>query len=287
MQSIIKYGFFLPFGVQTTLNYFQFTLLIIATICIAAAGNIINDIYDVDTDFINKPEKIIVGNSISEKTAYNLFIIFNIIGVGLGFYISHSIGKSTFFSIFVIISALLYVYASYLKQTFLIGNIIISMLVSLSIVIVGIFELIPTMTSQNQPFQLVFFKILLHFALFAFLINLIREMAKDIEDIEGDKKAGMQTLPIVIGSEKASKVLFVMSFIPIIAVIYYIHTYLYKQIFVVGYFLVFIVGPLLYVSIRIFNAKTKKDFHFVSNMIKLVMLLGMLSLLLYKFILFI
>jgi len=78
-----------------------------------------------------------------------------------------------------------------------------------------------------------------------------------------------------------------MSFIPIIAVIYYIHTYLYKQIFVVGYFLVFIVGPLLYVSIRIFNAKTKKDFHFVSNMIKLVMLLGMLSLLLYKFILFI
>ena len=127
-----------------SLNTFHFLLLVISTLCIASAGYIINDIYDVETDFINKPEQMIIGKSISEKTAYNLFIILNVMGVGIGFYLSYAIGKSELFALFVIISALLYVYASYLKQTFLIGNMVISVLVGLSILIVGIFELIPS-----------------------------------------------------------------------------------------------------------------------------------------------
>jgi len=119
------------------------------------------------------------------------------------------------------------VYASYLKRTLLIGNIVISGLVALSIIIVGVFELIPAMTEINQQTQLVFFKMILDYALFAFSLNLLREIAKDIEDIDGDYKAGMNTLPIAIGT----------------------------------------------------------DIHHVSSMLKLVMLLGMLSLLLYLFIL--
>lgn len=125
MQCLIRYGFFQPFGVNTVLNDFQFVLLITATLCIAAAGNIINDIYDIETDFINKPDKLIVGKLISEKSAFNLFILFNVIGVIIGFYLAHAINKSEFFSIFVIVSILLYLYASYLKQTFLIGNLIV------------------------------------------------------------------------------------------------------------------------------------------------------------------
>src|SRR5690606_22825953 len=158
VQLLIKYAFLEPFGAATSLDTLGIFLLIVSTICIAAAGNIINDINDIETDAINKPNKIVVGKSISEKTAYNLFIIFNVIGVGIGYYLSNAIGRSGFFTLFVMISILLYVYSTYLKQLFLIGNLVISALVALSIVIVGVFELIPNITEQNQSIQLIYFK---------------------------------------------------------------------------------------------------------------------------------
>ncbi|WNH09770.1 geranylgeranylglycerol-phosphate geranylgeranyltransferase [Thalassobellus suaedae] len=286
VQLLIKYALLEPFGVSTTLNALGIFLLILATIFIAAAGNIINDIYDVETDLVNKPEKLIVGKTISEKTAYTLFIIFNVIGVGIGFYLSNKVGKNAFFSLFVIISALLYVYASYLKQTLLIGNIIISIIVALSILIVGIFELLPAITLQNQQTQLTFFKIIFDYAVFAFMINLLREIAKDLEDIDGDYKAGMNTLPIAIGRTRATNVLFVLSLIPLLSITFYVINSLYKNEIAVGYFLLFIIGPLLYISIKSFNAKTKKEYHHISSILKIVMVFGMLSLLLYKYILF-
>jgi 4-hydroxybenzoate polyprenyltransferase len=283
-QLLIKYALFDSFGIKTSLDTLGITLLILATVCIAAAGNIINDIYDVETDFINKPEKLIIGKTISEKTAYNLFITFNVIGVGIGFYVSNHVGKSAFFSLFVIISALLYVYASYLKQILIIGNIIISILVALSILIVGIFELMPSITPQNRQFQLTFLKIIFDYALFAFMINLLREIAKDIEDIDGDYKAGMSTLPIVLGRKRTSNTLFILTFIPLFTIIYYVVNSLYKKPIVVGYFLLFIIGPLIYICIKSFNAESKNDYHQISSMLKLVMLFGILSLLLYKYI---
>ncbi|MGC1630732.1 MAG: geranylgeranylglycerol-phosphate geranylgeranyltransferase, partial [Gelidibacter sp.] len=197
VQLLIKYALFEPFLKTTeltiTLNAFGFGLLVLSSICIAAAGNIINDIYDVETDLVNRPSKVVVGKSISEKTAYILFITFNVVGVLIGFYLSNLVGRSGFFAIFVIISALLYVYASYLKQTLLLGNIAISILVAMSILIVGVFELIPVITSQNQTTQFTFFKLLLDYAIFAFLINMVREIIKDIEDVDGDYKSGMNT----------------------------------------------------------------------------------------------
>ncbi|MFD0836617.1 geranylgeranylglycerol-phosphate geranylgeranyltransferase [Mariniflexile aquimaris] len=285
VQLLIKYALLEPFGVHTSLNTLGILLLIFATTSIAAAGNIINDIYDVETDFINKPSKLIVGKTVSEKTAYNLFIIFNVIGVGVGFYLSNYVGKSAFFSIFVIVSALLYIYASYLKQMLLIGNITISFLVALSLIVVGIFELLPEITNLNRQTQLTFFKIIFDYATFAFIINLLREITKDIEDIDGDYKVGMNTLPIVVGRERAAKILFALSFIPILVVGYYVVNSLYKNQFAVLYFLMLIIGPLLYTSIKTFNATTKKEFHHISSLYKLIMLSGMLSLLLYKFIL--
>ena len=284
-QLLIKYALLEPFGVSTSLNVTGIVLLILSTLCIAGAGNIINDIYDIETDLINKPEKLIIGKSVSEKTAYNLFIILNVFGVGLGYYVSFLVGKSEFFSIFVIISVLLYIYATYLKQTLLIGNIIISILVGLSILIVGVFELIPAITEQNQQTQTTFFKIIIDYAIFGFSINLLREIAKDLEDIDGDYKANMNTLPIVIGRERATNILFVLSLIPLLAITLYTINTLYKNLTVVGYFLIFIIAPLLYLSIKTFSAKTKKDYHHISNILKLVMLFGMLSLLLYKYIL--
>src|SRR5690606_6368950 len=282
VQILIKYALFEPFRfelfyVDITLNWFGFLLLVLSTVCIAAAGNIINDIYDVETDTVNKPDKVIIGKHISEKTAHTLFIVFNVIGVGIGFYLSHLVGRSGFFALFVIISALLYVYASYLKQTLLAGNIVISILVAMSLIIVPLFELLPAITETNQGTQVTFFKIVLDYALFAFVINLLRELVKDMEDIDGDYKAGMNTLPIAIGRERAGKVIFGLSLIPLFGVVYYIMTYLYKNNIAIGYFLLLIVAPLIYITIKSFSAKTKKDYHHLSTMLKLVMLFGMLS----------
>ena len=282
-QLLIKYALLESFGTQTSLDAVGILLLILATVCIAAAGNIINDIHDVETDFVNKPDKLIIGKSISEKTAYNLFIALNVIGVGIGFYLSNLVGKSAFFSVFVIISVLLFVYASYLKRTLLIGNIVISILVALSLIIVGVFELLPEITLENQSLQFFFFKIIFTYAVFAFMINLLRELAKDLEDIDGDYKAGMNTLPIAIGRERANKVLFVMTFISLLLIVFYIVDVLYKQLFSVGYFLIFIVAPLIFILIKTFEAKSKKDYRSISIALKLVMLFGMLSLLLYKY----
>ena len=284
VQLLIKYALLNPFGADIMFNWFGITLLILSTLCIAAAGNIINDINDVETDLVNRPNKVIVGTKISEKTAYNLFIAFNVIGILIGFYLSHLVGRSGFFALFVIISALLYVYATYLKQTLLIGNIVISILVAMSVIIVGLFELMPAITPQNQGTQLLYFKIVFDYALFAFMINLIREIAKDMEDIDGDYKAGMNTLPIAIGRERASKVLFGLTLLPLFAVVYYIMTYMYKQPIAIGYFLIFIVGPLVYITIKSFSAYTKKEYHHISKVLKIIMLFGMLSLLLYLFI---
>ncbi|WP_460218542.1 geranylgeranylglycerol-phosphate geranylgeranyltransferase [Psychroserpens sp. MEBiC05023] len=284
-QVLIKYALLEPFSALTTLSHIGFILLVITTLCIAAAGNIINDIYDIETDAINKPSKIIIGKQVSESLAYNLFFALNIVGVILGFYISHSIGKSSFFAIFVMISLALYVYASYLKGTILFGNILISILVAMSVLIVGIFDLLPAIIPQTKETQMTFFKIVIDYAIFAFVINLVREIVKDIQDIDGDYKAGMNTLPIVLGRERANKIAFAISMIPIGAVIYFVVTYLYQHQIAIVYFLIAVIAPLIYATIKIFGAKHNKDYAHISLIYKLAMLLGLLSLLLYPLIL--
>lgn len=283
-QVLIKYALFELFNIITTLSPLGFSLLVLTTLCIAAAGNIINDIYDVETDSINKPNKVIIGKQVSENLAYNLFFALNIIGVILGFYLSHSVGKSSFFAIFVIISIALYVYASYLKGTVLFGNILISLLVAMSIIIVGIFDLLPAITPQNRATQLTFFDIIFDYAFFAFLINLIRELIKDIQDVDGDYKSGMNTLPIVLGRERANKITFSLSIIPIGVVIYFMVTYLYKLPVAIGYFLLFVIAPSIYATIKVFGAKNNLHYKHISLVYKLVMLFGILSLLLYPLI---
>ncbi len=285
VQLLLKYALFEPFNVDITLNWFGFTLLILATISIAAAGNIINDIYDIDADTINKPNNVIVGKSISEKAAFNWFVAFNIIGVAIGFYLSNLVGRSGFSIVFVGISILLYLYASSLKQMLIIKNLIVSVLVAMSLVIVALFDLLPAVTPQNQQTQLTIFRIVLDYALFAFGINLVREIVKDLQDIDGDHKAGLNTLPIAIGKERATKLAFTLLVFFTFGVVYYVITYLYKQQIAVGYFLVLVIAPLIYTCIKLFTAETKAQYNHVSIILKITMLLGMLSLLIYPFIL--
>lgn len=279
MQLIFRYGFLKWQNVPLSLADWQYGLLVLATILIAAGGYVINDIFDQDTDSENKPSKVIVGNKISESLAYNLYVGLTIAGVGIGFYLSNVIMKPGFATLFILIASLLYLYATSLKQMILIGNIIVALLLSFSVIIIGIYDLYPATYEGNQKDMGVLFSILLDYAFFAFILNFIREIVKDLEDINGDYNQGMNTLPIVLGVQRTSKVVFVLSFIPLLILLYYTNEYFAcnKLYIATVYSLLMLVGPLLYFTIKSSNAKTKKEFHHLSLVLKFVLFFGILS----------
>lgn len=277
MQLIFRYGFLELQNIPLALSDFQYLLLVFSTVSIAAGGYIINNIFDVESDNDNKPQNVIIGKTISETKAYNLYIGFTIIGVVIGFYLSNVIDKPGFAALFIIIAATLYQYAANWKRTLLIGNVIVALLVSVSILIIGIFDLYPLTNTNSRALLAIVFQILIDFAVFAFMINFIREIVKDIEDTDGDDNQGMSTLPIVLGIYRTSKIVFGLSFIPIIAIIFYIYNYLFQLLFGTLYLLVFVAGPLIYFTIKIWTAKTKKDFHTLSLLLKWILFFGIIS----------
>ncbi len=277
VQILIKFSLFFALGADTVLNSFGFFLLLIATLCIAAAGNIINDIYDVEIDKINKPKKVLIGKKIPERNANRLFIILNIIGVAIGFYLSNSIGKPGFAALFIVFSALLYLYSSYLKGILIVGNLLVSFLVAMSLIIVALFDLLPAITMENQTSQSAVFKIILHYALFAFFINFIREIVKDLQDINGDKKGGMNTLAIALGRKRTITIVFALGVLLILGVVIYMYKFIYNHETLLLYFLFAIVAPLLYFCMKSWSAETQKDYGFLSNLLKIIMFLGICS----------
>ncbi|GHC52461.1 4-hydroxybenzoate polyprenyltransferase [Ulvibacter litoralis] len=282
MQVFIKYGFFEALHIPLALTDLQFALLVVATVFIAAAGNIINDCFDIPIDLINKPSKVIIGKRISETTANRLYFTLTILGVGIGFYLANVVGKPTFASLFVIIAALLYFYSSTLKGVFLIGNILVSVLVALSVLIVGIFDVLPVLNPNDKVLQLKAMQVVFHYATFAFLLNLIREIVKDIQDINGDKNGGLQTIPIVIGRTRATYIIFGLAAFTICCVVLYMYTYLYSTQAMVIYFLFLVMAPLLYFCVKSFSAERPKDYAFLSLLLKGILCTGMISMLLYK-----
>lgn len=284
MQIVFRYGFLK----KITQNYlslsdFQFALLVVSTICIAAAGFIINNILDQENDAIAKPNSRIVGVSISEGMAYNLYVVFNLIGVGIGFYLSNIIGKPSFATIFILIAALLYIYSTSLKHIVLVGNVVVAVILSLSLLILGMFDLFPAIHDGNQQQMSEVFKILLDYAIFAFIINLIREIVKDLEDLDGDKASGVNSLAIVLGINKTTKLLFTFTIASIGLLLYYLNQNLLQFDYILYYSLLFIVGPLLYFSIKILAAKEKKEFNHLSKVLKIILLFGIISILLVNY----
>ena len=277
MQLIFRYGFFKIQNIPLALADWQYILLVLSTVLIAAGGYVINDIFDQQTDSVNKPKSVIVGKAISETHAYNLYIGLTVTGVAIGFYLSNVIMKPGFAAVFILIAATLYLYATSLKQMMLIGNIIVALLLSFSVIIIGIFDLYPATGTDNQQQMGLFFSILLDYAIFAFMINLLREIVKDIQDTDGDYNQGMNTLPIAIGKSRTAKIVSGLTFIPLFFILYYINKYLFELIFVTLYLLLFVVGPLIYFTIKMWTATSRKELRILSGLLKWILLFGILS----------
>ena len=110
-------------------------------------------------------------------------------------------------------------------------------------------------------------------------------MVKDQEDITGDYNAGYNTLPVLLGRNRTNFIIFAVSLLPLLGVVYYIYNYLYESQAAMFYALLLVMGPLLYVLVKLPGAKTKKDFKHLSLVLKLILAAGLLSIGLYRFIL--
>ena len=245
-----------------------------------AAGYIINDIFDLKSDLINKPQKVIVGKIFSIETAQHFYLITNVLGIAMGIGLSLSVQKPNLAFIFIGTSLLLYFYSKKLKSKPLIGNITVSLLVALSIVILYFFDL--NFAVQIEAQQVVIFVILL-LSCFAFFLNLVREIVKDIEDINGDYSMKMNTLPILLGVSRTKKIAAFLCLFPLGLLLFTVVKYASIYKFTVLYLLLFTMFPLLYVALKLLSAKTKKDFKKLSLVLKLIMFLGINALLLFSY----
>lgn len=277
MQLVFRYLFLAQSYVDLALTDFNYILLVIATVCIAAGGYVINNIMDQDTDEIAKPQNRVVGVSISETVAYNWYIGLTIVGVGIGFYLSNVIYKPTFASMIILVATLQYMYATSFKQIPVLGNVVVALMLSTSIIIIGLFDILPAIDVDNRFRMKEAFDILMHYAIFAFIINLIREIVKDMEDMDGDYQSGINSLPIAIGVQKTKIIVGVLTVISIGILAYYINSNLFELDYVVYYTMILIVGPLIYFGVKLLNATTKKEFHHLSLVLKIILFFGILS----------
>jgi 4-hydroxybenzoate polyprenyltransferase len=250
------------FLVETThagapvLQDLQLYLLILSTLLLASSGYMINDYYDVKVDYINKPDEVIVGKSLKRRTVMFLHTFFNIAGIGLGFLVSLRVGAIHFLAAF-----LLWFYSNSLKRMPLVGNVTVASLTGLAIWIIGFYY---------QASQL----LVLTYAIFAFFINLIREIIKDIEDRHGDRKHGSKTLPIVVGFKATKNIIFIIAGLFVISIL--VVTYKLHNELLFYYFggLSFLFVLFMY---KIYLADRKAHFTQLSLLSKLLMLTGIIS----------
>jgi 4-hydroxybenzoate polyprenyltransferase len=259
--------------------WYNFCLLVIATVFITAGGYVINDYFDIKTDLINKG-RVLVGTKISRRKAMMLHNLLNIIGVSAGFYISGQAGYFLLGIIFLIVTGLLYFYSASYKRQFLIGNIVVAILTAMVPLLVVIYEWPAlykyyTINARSLPDINFILYWVGGFALFAFLTTLTREIIKDIEDFEGDAAYGRNTVPVVIGVLSAKIVSVSLIFITV-TLLYAVWYFLIHDTITVVYLSFVIVLPLLFVIYQVVTGNNRKQLHRASSLMKLVMLTGIL-----------
>lgn len=293
-QVLLQYFLIIPFAEIAGASFISmsglnFAILIISTILITAAGYIINDHFDVEIDIINKPERVIIGRFISKKQGLYLYWILNIIGVAAGFHVAHRVSALSLGFIFPVTAGLLWMYSLQYKRMVLIGNLVVSLLSAMPVLLVWLFNFFLT-KAQNPEFLVSAKSIntiinvsVWFYAIFAFVVTLIREIIKDIEDIDGDSAAGCQTLPLTLGIKVTKNIIFILIVFSITVLAfaqYLMLTHDFRILFF--YYLITVQGLFFYLLTLTLHSRTTKDFRFAGNIAKIVMVAGLLGIQLFK-----
>jgi 4-hydroxybenzoate polyprenyltransferase len=271
---------------QTPWN--DFLILVVATVLITAGGYVINDYFDIRTDLINRAE-IIVGTSIPRRQALMLHNILNITGVAAGFYVSAKTGYLWLGSIFLLVSGLLYFYSATYKRQFLVGNILVALMTAMVPMIVVVFEgmvlyqFYAVNAVKTPDFSFIFYWVA-GFSVFAFITTLSREIIKDIEDFEGDIAYGRNTVPVVLGIIP-SKILTIVLIIITLIMLYAVWYFFLSDYITLVYISALVALPLVYIIYLLIKTHSRKHMHSASNLMKYVMLAGILYSIVVKIIL--
>lgn len=247
---------------ENSLTFSTVLLGAIVASLIAAAGNVINDYFDIETDRIAHPDRPLVTGKIEKHKALRFYILINFTAVLISYFISTLILGIVLFSFL-----LLFLYSLTLKRIILLGNVTIAFLTGLVFLYGGV--LVGNIYAAVIP------------SVFAFLINFIREIVKDIQDINGDLNAGVITFPAKYGIDKTKTIILILSVILIIITFYpFVYSY-YK----IEYFLVImiIVNPVIVYFLKsIYKDHSAQNLKRMSTVLKLNMLFGLISIYLGK-----
>ncbi|HEV7349082.1 geranylgeranylglycerol-phosphate geranylgeranyltransferase [Telluribacter sp.] len=233
-------------------------LIVLSTVLIAAAGYIINDYFDVKIDIVNKPERVIVGRYLKRRVAMGAHQVLNILGVLLGLMVSRWV-----FLVNVLSVTLLWFYSAQFKRLPFIGNFVVSFLTALSLVVLTVYY------PQNRHLVLIY-------ATFSFFISMVREVIKDIEDVRGDEAHGCRTLPIVWGVRRTKYFLYGLIGLFVITLFLMADS---LNNWVLGWLFVGLLVPVAWLVYSMVRADTRRDFAKLSSLCKLIMLLGLTTML--------
>lgn len=283
-QVLVQYFLILPatkgFAV---LNHVNFCLFVLTTMIIAGAGYVVNDIYDQKIDIINKKDLCIIPRFISVKNAWYYYFLLVLVGGLISFYIAIETKNLMHWWIFPISNLLLYFYARKYKSSILVGNVLVSLFVSMVWGILFYAQATgshPAYISSKVNHNISLLSIGIIVTVFAFLVNMSREIIKDIEDIEGDKLFNVKSLAttygVDIGKNAASVCLYLLTFLMIYFMIWAQFNFETKM-----YFFIFIFGMNGIILFKIRTAVHKKDFTSISKYLKILMLLGLFGVFIY------
>lgn len=273
-----------------SLHTWQFLLIVLSTVLIAAGGYVINDFFDKDIDAANGIGKV---HDFSGWTMKTLYFVFSIIGIAIGLYLTYALKLRQFALTYLLTAALLYFYSASYKRLPLVGNFVVAFLTAVAVFLPAFadYELqyafrdikLPVINNKMYNLRLII-AIAAAYAFFAFLISLVREIIKDMEDIEGDREFGCNTLPIVAGINNA-KLIAIGLLLLIVGLILFlqIKQAWWESLPVFGYTILFVQLPLLILSVKLFLSAEKKHFKVASMIAKVVMVGGILSLPVFKY----
>jgi 4-hydroxybenzoate polyprenyltransferase len=263
-----------------------FVLLSLSSVLIAAAGYIINDYFDLNIDRVNKPEKVVVEKIIKRRWAIIWHWVLSGFGIAIGFYLSWKLRNFFIGPSNTICVLLLWFYSTTFKKKLLIGNVIISLLTAWVIGVLYLceFRLHRFVDPEFHGALSRVYKFAVVYASFAFIISLVREVIKDMEDMEGDARYGRRTMPLVWGLNAAK--FFCVSWLAILlAALIFLQFYVlqFRWWLTIIYTCFGVIYPILRVLKDLSKAYGPAQFHRLSQLIKTIMMMGILSMIFLKY----
>ena len=272
---------------ELLLDEWKFGLATAVMVLLAAAGNILNDCFDLKVDLINKPNKVVIDKSLSRNVALSTYFTLNFIAIAVGIFLAYDSSSYLLAVLPIMMAIALWYYSAKFKGSVLVGNFIVSLLVGIVPLWAGILE-VPLMVyakfsrlTNASGFQEVVWWWLFAFAMFAFWLTLIREAQKDLQDTKGDELAGFQTLPVVHGMKTTKRYLtflYVGLFNGLGVVTWLLNIWLsskqatlFNAMLTIG-----VIIPSLYAWWLTLRGKTSKDFGRVSSLSKWIMAVGII-----------